>query len=99
MLDVTKGGKHVTTLTTDAQLLSLAEPRRTASIGKFFDTANADSQVGLDAGLRRDIWTVVNVDPTPLAPLINKGNNVFAAYAPQVMTKAAKLPPARRRPR
>jgi cytochrome c-type biogenesis protein CcmF len=50
--------------------------------------------VGLDAGLRRDIWTVINVDPSHLAPLINQGNNVFAAYAPQVMTKAAKLPPA-----
>ena len=27
-------------------------------------------------------------------PLINQGNTLFASYAPQVMTKAAKLPPA-----
>ena len=55
---------------------------------------NSDSQVGLDAGLRRDIWTVINVDLTPLGSLINRANTLFAAYAPQVMTKAAKLPPA-----
>ena len=29
---------------------------------------NSDSDVGLDAGLRRDIWTVINVDPQPLQP-------------------------------
>ncbi len=92
VLDVTKGGKHVTTVTTTRSFYPSQNPAD-GLIGKFFDTANSDSQVGLDAGLRRDIWTVVNVDPSPLASLINKGNSVFAAYAPQVMTKAAKLPP------
>ena len=93
VLDVTKGGKHVTRVTTTRSFYPSQNPSD-GLIGKFFDTANSDSQVGLDAGLRRDIWTVINVDPTPLSSLINKGNSVFAAYAPQVMTKAAKLPPA-----
>jgi len=92
VLNVTKGGKHVTTVTTTRSFYPSQNPSD-GLIGKFFDTANSDSQVGLDAGLRRDIWTVINVDPSPLAPLINKGNSVFAAYAPQVMTKAAQLPP------
>ena len=38
---------------------------------------------------------MINVQTTPLAALINQGNTVFANYAPQVMTQAAKLPPAR----
>jgi cytochrome c-type biogenesis protein CcmF len=93
VLDVTKDGKHVTTVTTTRGFY----PSQNATdglVGRFFDTSNADSQVGLDAGLRRDIWTVINADPTPLAPLINKANSLFASYAPAVMTKAAKLPPA-----
>jgi cytochrome c-type biogenesis protein CcmF len=92
VLDVTKGGKHVTTVTTVRNFYPSQNPAD-GLIGKFFDTSNADSEVGLDQNLRRNIWTVINAQPTPLAPLINKGNNVFAAYAPQVMTKAAKLPP------
>ena len=92
VLDVTKGAKHVTTVTTVRNFYPSQNPAD-GLIGKFFDTSNADSEVGLDQNLRRNIWTVINAQPTPLAPLINKGNNVFAAYAPQVMTKAAKLPP------
>jgi cytochrome c-type biogenesis protein CcmF len=91
VLDVTKGGKHVTTVTTVRNFYPSQNPTD-GLIGKFFDTSNADSEVGLDQNLRRNIWTVINAQPTPLAPLINKGNSVFAAYAPQVMTKAAKLP-------
>src|SRR5262249_3019494 len=52
---------------------------------------NADSNVGLDPGLRRDIWTVINVDLTQVQPLIDRADKLFAAYAPQVMTKASKL--------
>jgi cytochrome c-type biogenesis protein CcmF len=93
VLDVTKAGKHVTTVTTTRNFY----PSQNASdglIGRFFDTTDSDSNVGLDAGLRRDIWTVIDVDPTHLASLINQANTLFANYAPEVMTKAAKLPPA-----
>jgi cytochrome c-type biogenesis protein CcmF len=92
VLDVSKGGRHVTTLTTTRNFY----PSQSAADGlvsKFFDTANSDSEVGLDAGLRRDIWTVINVDTSHLAPLINQGDKLFASYAPSVMTRAAKLPP------
>jgi cytochrome c-type biogenesis protein CcmF len=94
VLNVSKGGKHVTTVTTTRNFYPSQDPND-GLIGKFFDSANSDSAVGLDAGLRRDIWTVINVQTGPLAGLINQGNNVFAKYAPQVMTQAAKLPPAR----
>ncbi len=94
VLDVSKGGRHVTTLTTTRSFYPSQNPAD-GLIGKFFDTAQADSQVGLDAGLRRDIWTVINVDTSPLAGLINQGDKLFANYAPRVMQQAVKLPPAR----
>jgi cytochrome c-type biogenesis protein CcmF len=93
VLDVTKGGKQVTRVTTTRGFYPSTNPTD-GLVGRFFDTSNSDSQVGLDSGLRRDIWTVINADPTPLASLINQANSLFASYAPQVMTKAAKLPPA-----
>jgi cytochrome c-type biogenesis protein CcmF len=91
-LDVTKAGKHVTNVTTIRNFYP-SQNAQDGLIGRFFDTTDSDSEVGLDAGLRRDIWTVIDVDPTHFASLINQANNLFAAYAPQVMTKAAKLPP------
>jgi cytochrome c-type biogenesis protein CcmF len=94
VLNVSKGGRHVTTVTTTRNYYPSQDPSD-GLIGKFFDSANSDSAVGLDAGLRRDIWTVINVQTAPLAPLINQGNSVFAKYAPQVMTQAAKLAPGR----
>jgi cytochrome c-type biogenesis protein CcmF len=93
VLDVTKGGKQVTTVTTTRGFYPSDNPQD-GIVGRFFDSSNSDSQVGLDSGLRRDIWTVINADPTPLTSLINQANTLFASYAPQVMTKAAKLPPA-----
>ena len=92
VLNVSKGGHHVTNVTTTRNYYPSQDPSD-GLIGKFFDSANSDSAVGLDAGPLRDIWTVINVQTTPLDSLINQGNNVFAAYAPQVMTRAAKLPP------
>ncbi|MBV9803193.1 MAG: heme lyase CcmF/NrfE family subunit, partial [Solirubrobacterales bacterium] len=94
VLNVTKGGRHVVTVRTNRDFYPSQDPSD-GLIGKFFDTSQADSQVGLDAGLRRDIWTVINVDPSPLSSLINQGNTLFANYAPQVMTQAATLPPAK----
>ena len=65
MLDVSKGGRHVTTLTTTRSFYPSQNPT-TASIGEFFDTATPTARWACDAGLRRDIWTVINVDPSPL---------------------------------
>jgi cytochrome c-type biogenesis protein CcmF len=92
VLDVSKGGRHVTTVNTTrgfypAQDASLGE------IGRFFN-GQSDSKVGLQAGLTRDIWTVINPNLTPLQGLIQQGNQVFAAASRQAMAKVATLPPA-----
>ena len=93
MLDVSKGGKHVTTLTTTRGFYPSQDPTL-GIIGRFFN-GSADSNVGLRAGLTKDIWTVINPDLGPLQPLINQGDRLFAADEPQIMSRAAKLPPRR----
>ena len=92
MLDVSKKGKHVTTLTTTRGFYP-AQDASLGVIGRFFN-GQADSNVGLDAGITHDIWTVINPDLTPLQPLINKGDKLFAADEANIMSKAASLPPA-----
>jgi cytochrome c-type biogenesis protein CcmF len=92
VLNVTRGGRHVVTLRTSRGFY----PSQDASlgvIGRFFD-GEADSDVGLRAGLTRDIWAVVNPDLTPLQSLIARGNRVFAAELPVAMERASRLPPA-----
>jgi cytochrome c-type biogenesis protein CcmF len=95
VLDVSKGGKHVTTLHTTRGFYPSQDPTL-GQIGRFFN-GNADSNVGLRAGLTRDIWTVINPNLTPLQPLINQGDRLFAAALPKAMRNAAKLPPAQGR--
>jgi cytochrome c-type biogenesis protein CcmF len=92
VLDVSKGGKHVTTLRTSRGFYPSQDPSL-GPIGRFFD-GEADSNVGLQAGATRDIWTVVNPDLSPLRGLINRGNALFGAALPKAMTRAASLPPA-----
>jgi cytochrome c-type biogenesis protein CcmF len=90
VLAVSKGGKPVTTVATTRGFYPSQDPTQ-GIIGRFFN-GEADSDVGLRAGLTKDIWTVINPDLTPLGPLINQGNAVFAAYAQQVMKQVATLP-------
>jgi cytochrome c-type biogenesis protein CcmF len=92
VLAVSKGGKRVTTLTTTRGFYP-AQDASLGIIGRFFN-GSSDSNVGLRAGITRDIWTVINPDLTPLQPLINKGDRLFAADEAQIMTPAARLTPA-----
>jgi cytochrome c-type biogenesis protein CcmF len=95
VLDVSKGGQHVTTLRTTRGFYPSQDPTL-GQIGRFFN-GNADSNVGLQAGLTRDIWTVVNPNLTPLQGLVNQGDRVFQAALIKAMQTASKLPPAQAR--
>jgi len=90
VLDVSKGGRHVTTLRTSRGFYP-SQDASLGQIGRFFN-GEADSDVGLRAGLTRDIWTVINPDLTPLQPLISQGDRVFAAATQQAMSRIAGLP-------
>ncbi len=76
VLDVSKGGKHVTTLRTTRGFYPAPNDPTVGPISEAFD-GQADSQVGLQSGFTRDIWTVANPDLTPLQPLINQGDTLF----------------------
>ncbi len=87
VLDVSKGGRHVTTLRTTRGFYP-SQDGTMGLIGRFFG-GEADSDVGLRSGITRDLWTVVNPDLTPLQPLINQGNRVFQAALMQAMSTFA----------
>jgi cytochrome c-type biogenesis protein CcmF len=95
VLDVSNGGHHVTTLRTTRGFYPSQDPTL-GQIGRFFN-GNADSNVGLRAGITKDIWTVINPNLAPLQPLINQGDRLFAAALPKAMQAASKLPPAQAR--
>jgi cytochrome c-type biogenesis protein CcmF len=92
VLAVSKGGKPVTTLRTTRGFYPSQDPGQ-GPIGRFFN-GEADSDVGLQAGLTRDIWTVVNPDLTPLQGLINQGNQVFASAIDKTEAAGARVPAA-----
>src|SRR5205823_5882595 len=88
VLDVSKNGKHVTTLTTYRGFYPAQDPSL-GIIGRFFG-GESDSTVGLRAGITKDIWTVINPDLTPLQNTINRGDATFT----KAMQGILKLPPA-----
>jgi cytochrome c-type biogenesis protein CcmF len=91
VLDVSKGGQHVQTLTTTRGFYPAQDPTL-GVVGRFFN-GEEESQVGLRAGLTKDIWTVISPDLTPIQPLINQGDQVFL----KAMQAAASLPPTQAR--
>jgi cytochrome c-type biogenesis protein CcmF len=75
VLDVSKNGRHVTTLRTTRGFYPAQDPTL-GIVGRFFE-GEADSQVGLRAGLGRDIWAVINPNVGPLQSIIDEGNRRF----------------------
>ena len=89
VIAVFDGSRHVTTVQTTYGLYpsqSSVQP-----IGRFFN-GSQESRVGLDAGLLRDIWVVIQPNTTPLAKTISEGNVRFT----KALDAAGKLPPAQR---
>jgi cytochrome c-type biogenesis protein CcmF len=62
-LRVSKNGREVATLTPSRGYYPSADQRRFGPIGRYFE-GDATSEVGLESGLERDIWTAVepNID-------------------------------------
>jgi cytochrome c-type biogenesis protein CcmF len=89
VLDVSKGGRHVTTLRTSYGLYPSQDPSL-GEIGRFFNGSD-ESRIGLQSGPLRDIWTVV--DP-PLAPLQAQINRDDASWA-SAMAVVARMPIAK----
>jgi cytochrome c-type biogenesis protein CcmF len=90
IVDVTQNGRHVVTLDTFRSIYP-STSESDGIIGSFFDSANADSTVGLDAGPFQDIWSVVNSSNLePVAGLITKGNRLFQNEYNAIVSATAK---------
>ena len=92
LIDVTKNGTQVTRLHT-MQSFYPATSTAAGFISRFFDSSNADSTVGLDAGPLRDIWTVASANLTPLQRLISEGDRKFAGLYNSVSGRLWKTYP------
>ena len=89
VIRVTRDGSRVSTLRTVGNFYPSVTS--TQPVGRFFDTslgASTESEVGLDAGLRHDIWVVIAPDVSPLNGLINRGDTLFN----RELTQIGKLP-------
>ena len=95
VLAVSKGGKPVTTLSTTRGFYPSQDPTL-GPISRFFQ-GEADSNVGLRAGLTRDIWTVVNPDLSPLGSEISRGDAVFTAAIKKTEAASLHMPAAQAR--
>jgi cytochrome c-type biogenesis protein CcmF len=75
VLDVSRGGRHVATLRPTRGYypdLSLTA----GPISRYFD-GESTSEVGLKAGVRRDVWTAVQPDIGPLQKLMTDADRRF----------------------
>ncbi len=91
VLDVSTGGHHVTTLSPTRGYYPSQDPSL-GPVSRFFN-GGADSRVGLQAGLTRDVWTVINPgNLRPLQSLIAQGDKVFTLATRQAMARIRGLP-------
>jgi cytochrome c-type biogenesis protein CcmF len=91
VLDVSKGGRHVTRVTTVRNFYPAPLDPTVGPISEAFN-GQADSQVGLRAGLTRDIWTVINPNLQPLQALINRGDRTFTQFMTRLTPAQARQP-------
>jgi cytochrome c-type biogenesis protein CcmF len=81
VMDVTKHGKRVAVLTPSAGYYPAPDTSQ-GPVGSLIG-GETTAHVGLQAGLRRDIWTAIQPNIDPLQPLITKGNAVVPPSHPE----------------
>lgn len=88
LIDVSKKGKHVATLRPNRGYYPVNAPF--VPISSAFD-GEATSEVGMKAGLKRDIWMAVQPDLTSLRTFITQSDKTLNA----AVTQAGAVNPAR----
>jgi len=91
ILDVSKNGKHVTTLITSRGFYPAPLDPTAGPISEAFN-GQSDSNVGLRAGLTRDLWAVANPNLDPLQNEINQGDRVFERLMTSLTPAQASQP-------
>jgi cytochrome c-type biogenesis protein CcmF len=91
VVEVRRDGRLVTTLRPERGFYPSRDIAGLGPVGRFFE-GEATSEVGLKAGLRRDIWAAMTPDIRRLLPTIEEGDRIFAAasgkLAPQLEGQA-----------
>jgi cytochrome c-type biogenesis protein CcmF len=91
VLDVSKNGKHVTTLTTSRGFYPAPLDPTVGPISEAFN-GQSDSNVGLRAGLTHDLWAVANPNLQPLQAQIDQGDRVFERLMSKLTPAEASQP-------
>jgi cytochrome c-type biogenesis protein CcmF len=81
VVDVTKHGHRVAVLTPSAGYYPAPDTSQ-GPVGSLIG-GETTAHVGLQAGLRRDIWTAVQPNINPLQPLIVQGNKLVPSSHPE----------------
>jgi cytochrome c-type biogenesis protein CcmF len=83
VLDVSRGGRHVTTLVPTRAYYPSLDEAAFGRIGRFFN-GESTSELGLRAGLTRDIWTAAQPDLSGLQQAVQRANRQFPDASPQL---------------
>jgi cytochrome c-type biogenesis protein CcmF len=83
VLEVSRDGRHVATLVPTRGYYPSLDDAHLGRIGRFFD-GEATSEVGLRAGLTRDLWTAVQPDLSEIQPAIERADRSFPDANAQV---------------
>jgi len=86
VVEVRRDGRHVTTLRPERGYFP-SRDTTLGAVGRFFE-GEATSEVGLQAGLRRDVWAAMTPDIRALLPVIAQGDKVFANAAGKIAPEA-----------
>ncbi|HEV2786400.1 MAG TPA: cytochrome c-type biogenesis CcmF C-terminal domain-containing protein [Solirubrobacteraceae bacterium] len=91
VVEVRRDGEHVVTMRPERGYYPSRDIAGLGPVGRFFE-GEATSEIGLDAGLRSDIWTAMTPDIRRMLPRIEEGDRVFAAVgdklSPQLQGEA-----------
>jgi cytochrome c-type biogenesis protein CcmF len=85
VLDVRRDGRHLVTLRPEKGYYPSQDAQGLGAVGRFFE-GESTSEVGMKAGLGRDLWTAMSPDVGKMRPIIDKGDKAFAAVE-------GKIPP------
>ena len=80
IVDVRRDGEKIVTLRPERSYFPSRDVRGLGPVGRFFE-GEATSEVGLKAGMRRDLWAAMTPDIRTLLPTIEEGDRVFSAAA------------------
>lgn len=80
IVDVRRDGRKLVTLRPERGYFPSRDVRGLGPVGRFFE-GEATSEVGLKAGVRRDLWAAMTPDIRTLMPTIEEGDRVFTAAA------------------